>query len=91
VSAFAAAIAVAVLRLLILVALLAGVRRLLVLDGAVAAVAGGLGAEDDVHPLHVVGAARLVLADLGTIEEEDLALLLHPIPPHRSPLIHSAS
>lgn len=58
-----------------LAAFLAGVRRLLLLDGAAVA-AGGLGAQDDVHALHVVGAVRLVLAHLGSVEEEDLALLL---------------
>lgn len=60
--------------LLLLIPLLAGVRRLLVLHRAVA---GGLRAQDDVHPLDVVRAVRLLPVHLRPVEEEDLALLLH--------------
>jgi hypothetical protein len=65
---------VAVALAVVLAALLAGVRRLLLLDGAVL---GGLRAQYDVHALDVVGAVRLVLVHLGPVEEEDLAFLLH--------------
>ena len=60
--AFLLASSLAAVALVALAAFLARVWRLLLFDGAAAA---GLGAQDDVHALHVVGAVRLVLVHLG--------------------------
>ena len=60
--AFLLASSLAAVALVALAAFLARVWRLLLFDGAIAA---GLGPQDDVHALHVVGAVRLVLVHLG--------------------------
>ena len=60
--AFLLASSLAAVALVALAAFLARVWRLLLFDGAIAA---GLGAQDDVHALHVVEAVRLVLVHLG--------------------------